>query len=73
MNRALFFLNAIALAVVVMFHFQSGSSASTPAHYAQHQAPQVAVISDHSLQSAQIASDTQVQQLTRQHSESWVF
>lgn len=77
MNSALILLNAIALAVVVAFHFQPGSSAdplaSAPVRYTQYQSPQRLVMSDRAVDSARIASDIQVEQPTGQQSESWVF
>lgn len=77
MNSALLLLNAIALAVVVVFHFQAdgsaGQLASTTAHYPHHQAPKPAVVSDHALDSTRIARDIQVERSNSQPSQSWVF
>ncbi|VVO18866.1 hypothetical protein [Pseudomonas fluorescens] len=78
MNSALLLLlNALALAVVVVFHFQTDDStvqlASTTPHYIQHQAPKPAVVSDDAVESAWIARDTQVGQPSQQSSPSWVF
>lgn len=77
MNSDLLLLNAIALAVVVVFHFQTNGSAehltSTTALYIHHQAPTPAVVSDHALESARIARDIQVEQPNQQPSQSWIF
>lgn len=77
MNSALLLLNAIALAVVVAFHFQADGSAdqlaSTSAHYTHHQPPKPAALDDHALESARNARDIQVEQPSSQPSQSWLF
>lgn len=77
MSSALLLLNAIALAVVVAFHFQVDGSvdqlASTSAHYPRHQAPKPAAVGDHAIESASNARDIEVEQPSSQPSQSWVF
>lgn len=74
MNSALLLLNAIALAVVVAFHFQAGGSVNQLASTsAQHQPPKPAALDDHALESARNARDIQVEQPSSQPSQSWVF
>ncbi|WDH21334.1 hypothetical protein [Pseudomonas chlororaphis] len=80
MNSALLLSNAIAIAVLVLFHFQpDGSADQSPqyrAHYAQHQAPQLAVMSSASENPgmAQVADAPEAVVLpANPRPESWVF
>lgn len=75
MNSALLLLNAIALAVVVAFHFQADGRAyqlaSTSAHYPQ--APKPEAVNEHALESARNVRDIQVEQPSSQPSQSRVL
>ncbi|WP_025805714.1 hypothetical protein [Pseudomonas chlororaphis] len=80
MNSALLLSNAIAIAVLVVFHFQPDGSADQStqyrAHYVQHQAPQLAVMSS-ALENpgmARVADDPEAVVLpANPRPESWVF
>ena len=81
MNSALLLSNAIAIAVLVVFHFQPDGRADQSttqyrAHYVQHQAPQLAVMSSASENPgmAQVADAPEAVALpANPRPESWVF
>lgn len=80
MNSALLLSNAIAIAVLVVFHFQPDGSADHGlqhvAHYAtQHQAAQLAVMSSETENSvlAQTTSSQALATPAGPRPESWVF
>ncbi|PXX74331.1 hypothetical protein SAMN05660489_01403 [Pseudomonas sp. LAMO17WK12:I10] len=80
MNSALLLSNAIAIAVLVIFHFQpdgyADQSTQYRAHYVQYQAPQLAVMSSASESPgmAQVADAPEAVVLpANPRPESWVF
>lgn len=74
MNSTLLILNALALAVLVMFHFQASSDSDTAqiSHTGSHQTqqrPQLAVMTANGQSSAHLTRGTQASS----SSEHWIF
>lgn len=79
MNSALFLLNAIAIAVLLAFHFQPDTNAEpvaySSAHHIQHQTPQLAVMNSQAQTAiaTQVATEQKAAAPVGPRTQSWVF
>lgn len=79
MNSALFLLNAIAIAVLMTFHFQPVDNADptglSTARYNQHPVPQLAVMNTQvePRRVARVTQEKPPQQLAATPTERWIF
>ena len=79
MNSALFLLNAIAIAVLLAFHFQPDHNAEpvaySSAHHIQQQTPQLAVMNSQAQTAiaTQVATEQKAAAPAGPHTQSWVF
>lgn len=81
MNSALFLLNAIAIAVLLAFHFQPDTNAepvaysSSSAHHIQQQTPQLAVMNSQAQTAiaTQVATEQKAAAPVGPRTQSWVF
>ncbi|WP_404937504.1 hypothetical protein P7C00_24110 [Pseudomonas sp. JDS08PS003] len=79
MNSALFLLNAIAIAVLVAFHFQpadnAGPAGLSSARYNQHPTPQLAVMNAQGEPRSvtRVTQEKTLQQPAATPTERWIF
>lgn len=79
MNMTLTALNAAALVALVAFHFQDSEptdqviAQSVPSHQVIRQAPQLAVMTDKSVNAAMLTNDADENLRTPRSEQRWIF